>query len=473
MLLQEVDNFKELEEKLYKLVCEIVREKLKETLMIIDEVIMINRDKDIFKNKDMKERTIKTLVGEITLKRRYYKDSNDDYHFLLDEYLGLPENDRQSPGLKEAAIDLVKDMSYRNSAEKIENLLRVSTSHTAIFNWVQKLGKKIAKEDEKKCHDLLNYGLIPGHEKEKMPLDHVFVEADGIHINLQEDEKKSGELKLAMSYRGWEKRHPSSEEYDLTGKKFFGGVFNSTQLWEETETKMYEYFKFNKGAVTVLNGDGASWVTTGKEYIPACELRLLDSFHWSRKIFQKLGRSSYVPKVFEAINDGDKEALIEHLKKAKSYRKRKKDQKKVDGLKKYLLNNWEGLKDYREQDLDLPDNVRGMGAMESNIDKVLANRFKKQGMRWSKDGARNLAKIIIADRNNELEEKMAQMNWDFEKKKIEQSYHTVKKKVSKDESEVLKVNIPALEGPESGSDWTKIFKNISDPIMHNPISRYS
>ena len=112
-----------------------------------------------------------------------------------------------------------------------------------------------------------------------------------------------------------------------------------------------------------------------------------------------------------------------------------------------------------------------MGAMESNIDKVLANRFKKQGMRWSKDGARNLAKIIIADRNNELEEKMTQMIWDIDKKKIEQEHRTVKKKVSKDESEVLKVNMPALEGPKSGKDWTKVLKKISDPILNNPISR--
>lgn len=251
-----------------------------------------------------------------------------------------------------------------------------------------------------------------------------------------------------MSYRGWEKRHPSSDEYKLTGKKFFGGVFDSTKLWEETETKMYEYFEFEKDAITVLNGDGASWITTGKEYVPACKVRLLDSFHWSKKIFQKLGRSSYVPKVFDAIKDRDKGALIEHLEKAKSYRKKKKDRKKVDELKKYLLEHWEELEDYREEDLDLPDDVHGMGAMESNIDKVLANRFKKQGMRWSKEGARNLAKIIIADRNNELEEKFSQINWDFQKKELEQGYRTVKKEKSKDESEVLKVNIPDLEGPE-------------------------
>ena len=34
-----------------------------------------------------------------------------------------------------------------------------------------------------------------------------------------------------------------------------------------------------------------------------------------------------------------------------------------------------------------------MGAIEGNIDKILANRFKKRGMSWSPSGALNLAKV--------------------------------------------------------------------------------
>ncbi|QTL97145.1 hypothetical protein GM661_03720 [Iocasia frigidifontis] len=41
MILQEADNFKELEQEIYKLVCKIVRKKLKETLLLVDEIITI------------------------------------------------------------------------------------------------------------------------------------------------------------------------------------------------------------------------------------------------------------------------------------------------------------------------------------------------------------------------------------------------------------------------------------------------
>ena len=87
MILENVDNFKELEEEIYQWVCSIVREKIKEVLKEIDDVLKESRNKEVFKNEDTKERTIKTLVGPITIKRRYYSDPKGNYHFLLDEYL--------------------------------------------------------------------------------------------------------------------------------------------------------------------------------------------------------------------------------------------------------------------------------------------------------------------------------------------------------------------------------------------------
>ena len=40
--------------------------------------------------------------------------------------------------------------------------------------------------------------------------------------------------------------------------------------------------------------------------------------------------------------------------------------------------------------------------MEGNIDKIMARRFKRRGMSWSKDGAHGLAKILALRSNGEL-----------------------------------------------------------------------
>lgn len=50
---------------------------------------------------------------------------------------------------------------------------------------------------------------------------------------------------------------------------------------------------------TILNGDGASWIDTGKEYLPKLTLRNLDEFHVNRRIFQALGGSRYIEKILE------------------------------------------------------------------------------------------------------------------------------------------------------------------------------
>ena len=469
-ILQKETNFKDLERKIFRIVCNEAREILKKYLENIDQAIMECRDKDKFKLKDIKERTFDTLFGEVTIERRYYKDSNDEFRFLLDEYLNIPANDRQSPALKEIALDLVKELPYRKTADKIDNILETSTSHTTVFNWVQKEGSKLSKEAETKRFDLFRDGLIPDEKDEdRIEIEHLFVEADGIHIPLQKDDNKKGELKLGMSYQGWEKRHPMSDEYNLTGKKYYGGVFSSDEFWKETAAEMYEDYSFSDGSISVLCGDGADWITTGKEFIPQIEVRFLDEYHLNKKFFKKLGRSKFVPKLLDNIEENDIDKLRENLKKARQYRHKKKDKEKVDELKNYLLNNWEFIQDKKNDNLGLPDEIRGLGAMESNIDKVLANRFKKRGMRWSREGARNLAKIIIADRNNSLEKHLSKINWEFKTDDLRKAYNTVQKKYSRSESEVLRATMPALKGPKSGQDWVKGLRNISDPMTNNPV----
>ena len=52
-------------------------------------------------------------------------------------------------------------------------------------------------------------------------------------------------------------------------------------------------------------------------------------------------------------------------------------------LLEYVLNNLDSL-DYG------PDKRNGSGAVEKNIGIHVGRRLKKQGMRWSKEGANNL-----------------------------------------------------------------------------------
>jgi hypothetical protein len=66
--------------------------------------------------------------------------------------------------------------------------------------------------------------------------------------------------------------------------------------------------------------------------------------------------------------------------------------KEVAQLRSYLMANSFGLRDYR---LEVDgDGLRGLGAIESNIDKLVANRMKKRSMSWTIKGAQRMSRLI-------------------------------------------------------------------------------
>lgn len=105
----------------------------------------------------------------------------------------------------------------------------------------------------------------------------------------------------------------------------------------------------------LIGGDGATWIKEGaKDYFPN-SLYQLCPFHLKRKLIQPL-----------------------------SYNRKRKSE--ISSLLSEGINAVDRLKE-----AGLP--VDTMGAIEGNIDKILANRFKKRGMSWSPSGALNLAKV--------------------------------------------------------------------------------
>ena len=97
---------------------------------------------------------------------------------------------------------------------------------------------------------------------------------------------------------------------------------------------------------------------------------------------------------------------------------------------------------------------------KGNIDKTLANRFKKKGMRWSRKGALSLAKVGEKIINNEWDswwpkeadpiglkselEKVVSL--DFNKDSNDKYDHTY--------------SLPVLSGPHQDRLWVKSLKRL-------------
>ena len=105
----------------------------------------------------------------------------------------------------------------------------------------------------------------------------------------------------------------------------------------------------------------------------------------------------------------------------------------------------------------------GAGAVESNIDKTIAHRFKKRGMSWSEDGASALLKIRQVIFNGEWD------NWWYERqdKKIEiraifKEPLTGKQACMKqDIMSYVEMSLPCYRGSDQSKPWVGVLRKLS------------
>jgi hypothetical protein len=92
-LIENVENFKDLEKKVYGYFCNEACKFMKYLLEYMDHEIMLTRDKKRYRLKNTgRKGSITTLMGEVEYKRRYYRCIDEDgviyYGYLVDEWMG-------------------------------------------------------------------------------------------------------------------------------------------------------------------------------------------------------------------------------------------------------------------------------------------------------------------------------------------------------------------------------------------------
>ena len=142
--------FKEMEVAAHQEGCRVAREKLKRQLEEMDDVLLKVRDKKMYRNKDIRQGTIKTLMGEVSYMRRYYEVNSDQggHVFLLDEYLGFREG-LFSETLKDTIVNECMNMSFRAAANAVSTMTNQRVSHGGAWNILQERGAQVAAQEER------------------------------------------------------------------------------------------------------------------------------------------------------------------------------------------------------------------------------------------------------------------------------------------------------------------------------------
>jgi hypothetical protein len=241
-------DFNALEKETFDFVCKMGRNLIEEFIKQIDNELMEKRDKEIYRHKGLKRTTIKTIMGSVELKRAIYERVNEEgkkaYIYLLDEYLNLETIWKMSSNLVEKMIVNTTECSYRKAAKNVTELTGQSISLGAVWNMVQEVGKRIEEKEFERV-DKFKKGMLDGDKEVKI----IFEEADGLWLNMQgKDRPKNGksrkkEIKLAVSYEGWEKRSGKKEAYQVINKKVVSGFMKEEEFKYLRDATLAETYK--------------------------------------------------------------------------------------------------------------------------------------------------------------------------------------------------------------------------------------
>jgi len=321
-------------------------------------------------------------------------------------------------------------------------------------------GKKILKEEKEEIDQELLKALRKTADELTKEADSriVYIEVDGTNIHLQQEKKKKGELKLAIISKGKERRYKtgSGEAKKLQDKFTYAGIAPADEFMANLAILGEKRFKLSQAELVLIGGDGASWIKEGAQNYFPNSVYQLDKFHLERKLKQTLPYHRKMQKeIRNLLKEGEIDKTLKELGQEKGLKPEHK--KDIEGLMHYLYYNQEGVNAVdrlRKQGIPVED----LGAIEGNIDKTLAHRFKKRGMRWSIAGALSLAKVGQMIVNNKWDswwpreadpiglklelEKVVSL--DFDKgDKYDQTY-----------------SLPVLSGPHQDRLWVKSLKKL-------------
>ena len=452
-------NPMEWEKQVYGYVCEQAQGLTRALLEKLDDVLMERRE-DGLTVLGFRERWVITLFGQVRIKRRLYQDKQGKGRYLLDETIGLDKRSPLSAGVKNLCALLACYIPFGKCEALLGLLLPTGVSHTTIHRQVGKIADPALDKEDREVTEVFEQGKLPETGKRQVPF--LFVESDGVNIALQREKERRTELKAGIAYEGWEPIGGLGR-HQLKDKTPYLGLMDGERFWEGFSLVLSKKYDLSNIKHIVVGGDGAHWVRDGAGFMNGCYQ--LDRFHLRRELLRALrGDVEMANQVYQACVSGNV-ALADSLLMQAQEQSSGDDVIEIARVRAYILDNASGLIDYRLK-LDEGEvfGLRGLGAMEGNIDKIAANRMKKRGMSWTKRGARRMSRLILMQLWGEV------CSWTTHLRQTEPAplakvgASTGSKRRSRKygyEGDWLNMSLPALSGPHCTRPWVQALKTLA------------
>jgi hypothetical protein len=430
----------ELEKSISEIVQELGGQILKAGIKGLDEELRTTVP-DTWQNQGTEERSVVSSLGWVQYQRRVYRDETGKRRKPVDEVLGLEPYARMSGLVEQMGAYLASESNYREAANRLSWMLKTEISHSAIQRMVWKVGNLIADMAEAERERIFTGG--GGAKKGKIKTDVLYGESDGVWLHLQQEARKSIEVRVGVMYTG--KVPIGYKRYALENKHSVVAIDVSSEAWQEELLKVgHQWYDLESVQLLIAGGDGNGWVKNSFARFELQQEFVLDRFHLSRAARRALGNRKLTRKIMKQLRKEGfpavKDELLEMIDTAQD-----KWKEKLQMFYRYLSNNQRGLRDLVPRGYS--HKLGSLGAIEGNVDKLVVRRMKGRGRSWKRRGLRAMLGIC---QNKTLLRNLA---FQYQPVAVTKKPKRKRMSLSVDYSECFQGSIPIFSGPDQGKPW--------------------
>ncbi len=367
--------------------------------------------------RELRSKTILTVVGEGTVTRPYYLCPHcQQGQFPADRELDI-ENTEQSPGVRRMQALVGQEAPFDHGRQQMRLLAGLEMTAKAVERTAEAIGEDIARREQQEIQRAVQLDL-PVIVGEPIPILYVQMDGTGVPVVKKETAGRKGkregqpahtrEAKLGCVFtqthwdqEGYAIRDPDSTTY--TG---------AIETAEEFGKRLYvEAWKrgWSRAVQKVVIGDGAEWIwNLAQQHFPGA-IQIVDLYH-ARQHLWDLARQLYPDDAKQRnawiglhqkrwLDKGKIQKLVDALRSIHTANADLTEKIRTEA--DYFATNSDRMRypKFRKQHLFV-----GSGVIEAGCKTVIAQRLKRSGMFWTVRGANAILALRCTHLNGRFED---------------------------------------------------------------------
>lgn len=349
--------------------------------------------KNFCSSKGFYERTILTLFGEVTIKRRYYYDNKtNDKFFFTDLFLGIPKRKYFDPFICAEICNESASSNYSKSGKIIASKIG------------NRINNNITISRATSRNIVIGFDIPDIKEQREKEIERLFVMLDEKYVGSQFNDNKDHMIKAAVIFEDTElvykskKKKDSIDRYKLVNSYTCASIEN--KLLSDTVDYIYNTYNTDKIKEIYFMGDCATWIKNFPKshwfnFNPKSIVYFsMDGFHFSQALKQLTTNKNkdVYDALYEYVLKNDKKEFINMCNDFNELYPERTET--IENKMNYILKNWGPRQLYQSKSFL-------KCSMESHISHIFADIFTSRPKAYSKKGLKQLLKLRLLKVNKQ------------------------------------------------------------------------